>query len=151
MVTLAANLTHAGRSLIGPFATVVDSFRDVVVWTGRSLHGDSPPTAGLGLGPQNLVYLVVLTISLLGLLSVWRRLPVEYALFGLLAILMCSSSAVTGEPLKGFDRYMLPIFPLWIGAGAWISERGFIAAVLTLSSGMLIIETIQFTRWVSVF
>jgi hypothetical protein len=145
------NMQHAGRQLVGPPVTVFESFKDTIFWVRASLEGRGPATAGFGLGPQNIVYLVVLALSLLGLYNAWRRLPLEYALFGLLAILVCTSSAVVGEPLKGFERYMLPIFPLWIGAAAWFSERRLTAAVMTLSGGMLIIETMQFVRWVSVF
>jgi hypothetical protein len=145
------DMPTAARTLTGPPATLFYAVKDVFVGLGDQLAGNAPPTGGLPLGTQNCIYLVVFAVAVLALVSTWRRLPKEYAVYGLLAILLCSSSAVTLEPLKGFDRYMLPVFPLWIGAAAWISERRVTSAVMLLSSGMLIVDTIQFTRWISVF
>ena len=145
------NMETTGRALIGPPATIFNAVKDALIGLRDELNGTVPPTGGLPLGTQNCIYLVVLLIVLLALANTWRRLPLEYAVFSLLAILLCTSSAVTMEPLKGLDRYMLPIFPLWIGAAAWISERRVMTAVMSLSCAMLMVETIQFTRWVSVF
>jgi hypothetical protein len=145
------NAQNASRTFVGPLTTVFDSFKDAFIGVHESLGSGAPPTGGFGPGPQNMIYLVVLGIAILGLGNSWHRLPREYTLFALLAILVCTSSAVALEPLKGFDRYMLPIFPLWIGAAGWISERRVTAAVLAVSITLLIVETIQFTRWVSVF
>lgn len=72
-------------------------------------------------------------------------------LFAGLVILICTSNAVALEPLKGFGRYMLPIFPLWIGAAAWLQERRLMPAALALSTVFLIFYTVEFTRWASVF
>ena len=55
------------------------------------------------------------------------------------------------EPLKGFDRYMLPMFPLWIGAAAWLQERRLMPIVLTITTVLLVFYTVEFTRWISVF
>ena len=140
-----------GRALVGPPATVFYAFKDAILGLRDQLAGKVPPTGGLPLGTQNCIYLLVFGVAVAALVSTWRRLPKEYAIYGLLAILLCTSSAITLEPLKGFDRYMLPIFPLWIGAAAWISERRLTAAVLCLSGVMLVVYTIQFTRWISVF
>lgn len=142
---------HFARHLIGPPATIFYAFKDAFVGLHDQLMGTAPPTGGLPLGTQNCIYLAVLAITLLAMVETWRRLPREYAVYALLAILVCSSSAVTLEPLKGFDRYMLPIFPLWIAAAAWISQRRVTSAVLLLSSVMLMVDTFQFTRWITVF
>lgn len=145
------SMATTGRALIGPPATLFYAVKDAFIGLHDELTGTAPPTGGLPLGTQNCIYLAVLGVTLLALGNAWRRLPKEYAVYGLLAILLCTSSAVTMEPLKGFDRYMLPIFPLWIGAAAWISERRLLPAVMSLSSVMLAVYTIQFTRWMAVF
>ncbi len=108
-------------------------------------------SGGLPPGAQNATYLVMLTIAVLALVSAWRRLPAPYVLFAVLALLLCTSSSVALEPLKGFGRYMLPIFPLWIGAGAWMQERRITAAILMTSTALLVVYTFEFARWVSVF
>jgi len=142
---------HFARHLIGPPATIFYAFKDAFLGLQAQLMGTAPPTGGLPLGTQNCIYLAVLGITLLAMVETWRRLPKEYAVYALLAILLCTSSAVTLEPLKGFDRYMLPIFPLWIAAVAWISQRRLTSAVMLLGSVMLMVDTIQFTRWITVF
>jgi Dolichyl-phosphate-mannose-protein mannosyltransferase len=152
-----APITHqdvvdTGRSLVGTPITIIQSVNDMVVGFNQTFHGvPLVVRGGLTPGPQNLFYLAVLTIAILALISAWQRLPKEYALFAVLVILLCTSSAVATEPLKGLDRYMLPIFPLWIGAAAWLQKRGLMPVVLTISTLMLVFYTVEFTRWVSVF
>lgn len=145
------NETNVGRALVGPPATIFYALKDTFVGLRQQLAGTAPPIGGLPLGTQNVIYLVVLAISLLALVVTWRRLPRAYGVYALSAILLCTSSAVTLEPLRGFDRYMLPIFPLWIGAAVWVTERRMTVATLTLSSAMLVMYTVEFTRWMTVF
>ena len=146
------NATYAGRTLVGPLLVVLQSLKDTVIELHQPLYGTSvDPGSVFPPAIQNLFYLAVLAVAILALVSAWRRLPSEYALFGLLAIILCTSSAVAMEPLKGFDRYVLPIFPLWIGAAAWVEKRGLTPAVLTVSSALLVLFTIDFTRWIPVF
>jgi Dolichyl-phosphate-mannose-protein mannosyltransferase len=146
------NPQEAGRTFVGPPIMLFDSVKDVVIGLNQTIHGVAPHYgSAFAPGIQNIIYLGALTIAVLALRSAWRRLPIEYALFALLAILVCTSSAVSMEPLKGFDRYMLPIFPLWIAAAAWLEERNLTAAVVTVSTVMLIFYTTEFSRWVSVF
>lgn len=146
------NAVNASRTLVGPPIVLIRTVSDIVVELREQLHGSVPVGWGVLVpSAQNVVYLSILALAACALLSVWRRMPAEYALFGLLAILLCTSSAVAAEPLKGFDRYMLPVFPLWLGAATWIERRGLTTAVLTTSSALLVFYTIEFTRWVSVF
>lgn len=146
------NYAYAGRTLVGPPIVVLQSLRDMIVELNQTLHGTALPSGGIYTpGTQNLIYLGVLALAVLALIQVRRRLPAEFALFGLCAILVCTSSAVAMEPLKGFDRYMLPIFPIWIGAAAWVEKRGLTSVVVTASAALLVFYTIDFTRWLSVF
>ncbi len=144
------NVASAGRTLVGPPIVLFDSVRDVVLGLHHTLGW---PTAGNVLPSpfQNLSYLVWLTVAILALVSAWRRLPREYVLFAGLAILICTSSAVAMDPLQGFGRYMLPIFPLWIGLAVWLERHRLTAAVVTISTVLLIFYTVDFTRWLSVF
>jgi hypothetical protein len=118
----------------------------------QTLDGTRPIAPNLAepfsTGFQNLVYLAVLVISVLALVAVWRRLPKEYAIYATLEILLCTWSAVAGRPLDGFDRYMLAVFPLWMGAAAWLSQRRLMPTALQLSTVMLIFYTVEFSRWV---
>jgi len=146
------NADYAARTLVGPPIVLLESVKDAVSGMSQSYHGVAPATGGpFAPGFQNIIYLGFFAITILALVSAWRRLPKEYALFAALTILVCASSAVAMEPLKGFDRYMLPIFPLWMGAAAWLEERRLMPVVLTLSTVLLVFYTVEFTRWVSVF
>jgi hypothetical protein len=146
------NRINAGRTLVGPVSTLINTVGDSVTGISRTLSGKPVISAG-GLPPgiENIIYAIALTIAVLSLVCAWRRLPTPYVLFTALAILLCTSSSVAMEPLKGFDRYMLPIFPLWIGAGAWMQERRLTGAILMTSTILLVVYTFEFARWVSVF
>ena len=146
------NSVNAGRTLLGPPLVLFESVKDTIFELGETLHANTLGS-GVVFGPavHNLFYMAVLAIAVIGLVSVWRRLPIEYALFGGLAILVFTSSAVAMEPLQGFDRYMLPIFPLWIGMAIWVENRRLTPVVVAASSAMLVFCTIDFTRWMSVF
>jgi len=146
------NVVNAGRMLVGPPIVLFDSVKDVVLGLRRTFHG-GPVSAGNALPSpyQNLTYLVWFAITILGFVSAWRRLPKEYALFAGLAILICTSSAVAMDPLQGFGRYMMPIFPLCIGLAVWLEKHRLTGAVVTISTVLLVLFTIDFTRWVSVF
>jgi len=147
------NAADAGRTFVGPGLMLFDAVKAVAIGIDQLLHPVPTPVQGgvFSLGLENTFLLAVLTISILGAFVIRRRLPGEYVLFAVLALLVCTSSAVALEPLKGFDRYMLPVFPLWIGAGAWLSDRRLGAIILPLSTMMLVCYTVAFASWVSVF
>lgn len=146
------NMSDAQRSMAGPVGTVTQAVVNTIIGIRQTVHGAPVLVpAGIMPGPLNLVLLIGFTIVILSLVSAWRRLPAHYVLFAVLAIIVCTSSAVTTVPLKGFDRYMLPVIPLWIGAGAWLHERKLMPWALTISTLLLIFYTVEFTRWVSVF
>ncbi len=147
-----ANASNFGRVMVGPPVMIYDAVRAALVGLDQTLHGVPPvqPAITLPFNPgfQNLVYLGVLIITLLALVSVWRRLPAEYALFATLVVLVCLTSAIQTLPLEAFDRYMLPIFPLWMGAAAWLEQRRLTPTVLQVSALMLAFYTFMFARWV---
>jgi hypothetical protein len=149
-ITSQDNL-YAGRRSVGTPVTLFLTAKHLVLGLTHLSRG----LAGAGVlapGIQNLNDLCLFLISVMALVSGWRRLPKEYVLAAALVLLFCTSSAVDGtEPLKGFGRYLLPIFPLWIGAAAWIEERRLTTAVLTVSTVLLVIYATLFARWVAVF
>jgi hypothetical protein len=145
------NMHEAARSTVGPPLAIFDAVRAFATDLGQTLGGHEAALGGLPVALQNGVHLAALTVALIGLASAWRRLPIEYALFSALALLVCTSSEVLVEPLQGFGRYMLPVFPLWIGAAAWFQRRRLLPLVLGASTALLILYTFAFTRWASVF
>ena len=102
------------------------------------------PFAG---GFESILLLGVLAIAVLALVAAFRRLPVAYAAYALAALLVCTWNPVAGQPLESFDRYVLTIFPLWMAAGAWISERRLERVTVPLTCLLLAFWTFQFATW----
>lgn len=147
-----ANTGIYRRSLVGTPVMVWRAIDAGVSGLTQTLHGARPiePADGgpFAIGFQNLVYLILLLIAVAAFVAAWRRLPREYTLYAFFSLIVITSSAVAGTPLQSFDRYLLGIFPLWMGAAAWLEQRGLTRPVLLLSSGVLVFYTVEFSRWV---
>ena len=107
------------------------------------------PTLGgpLPSGAESILLLAVLVVAVIVLVAAFRRLPLAYGAYACAALLVSTWSPVAGQPLKSVDRYTLTIFPLWMVAGAWISERRLTRATLLVSAGLLAFWTFQFATW----
>lgn len=151
---LSFGLHHTGgmvRTVVGPFVTIWHAVVAGLVGFDQTARGAVPIAPGLGdvftIGFQNLVYLVVLVITLSALVGTWRLLPKAYAIYTTLVILVFTMSDVTVIPIRAFDRYMLPVFPLWMICAKWLEERRLLRVVLVISPVLLGFYTIEFTRW----
>ena len=142
------------RSLDGPAVTIWLAVTSGLSGLVATLRGAVPVAPGLGnvftVGFQNLVYLVVLAITLTALVAVWRWRQRAYAIYATLVVLLYTMSAVTPIPLRAFDRYMLPLFPLWIVTARWLEERRLLSVALTIGSLFLAFYTVEFSRWAMV-
>jgi hypothetical protein len=139
-----------GRQMAGPVGTFVAAVRSAALGL-RSLPSQAPYTPSMG-GPftpgvEGIVLLVVLFIAVAALVSAFRRLPLAYGAYALAVLVVCIWSPAAGQPLKSFDRYTLTIFPLWMAAGAWVSERRLTRTVVLLSAGLLAFWTFHFATW----
>jgi hypothetical protein len=143
---------HA-HQFVGPLVAVGQA----VAAAGRAgaaiLQGSGPVLAPRSLaapfspGAESVYLLVVLAVAVWALIVCFRRLPAAYGAFALLALLLAISSPVAGQPLKSLDRYALTIFPLWMAAGAWLSERRLLVPVAALSAGLLLFFSFSFSAW----
>jgi hypothetical protein len=98
-------------------------------------------------GAESIMLLTVLAIAVAALVAAFRRLPAHYGAYALATLLVCTWSPVTGQPLQSIDRYTLTIFPLWMAAGAWLSERRLARPAVLASAGLLAFWTFQFATW----
>lgn len=141
---------HAHR-FGGPLATVVAAVRAAGHGVSGLLAGQRPlaPSLGGALAPgfDSLVLLAVLVLALGALVLVFRRLPVEYGVFALLALLVSIASQTKVQPLEGLDRYTLTIFPLWMAAGDWLGQRRSLRLVLPLGAALLAFYSFEFATW----
>lgn len=142
------------RELVGPPETLWLALSAGASGLWQTLHGVSPfsQTHGGAFGHpfQNVVYLAILVISLCALASAWRRLPRAYAIYAAALLIVCTCDPLRGVPLSAFDRFMLPAFPLWMAAAAWLNERRLLPTVLRISAVALFFYTVAFARWVFV-
>jgi hypothetical protein len=135
------------RSMTGPAGTIVAALRAALA--GLRSHAVYAPSLGGPFSPgvESILLLAVLVIAALALLAVFRRLPLAYGVYAAAALLVCISSPVAGQPLKSVDRYALTIFPLWMAAAAWLSERRLTAKAVALSAVAMAFFAFQFASW----
>jgi hypothetical protein len=135
----------------GPWTTVFAAVKAAAHGVSSTVSGIRPVSPHLG-GPfsssfDGLVLLIVLALAVAALVAVFRRLPLAYGLYALLALLISIASQTKVQPLLGLDRYTLSIFPLWIGAGAWAIERRVLKPLLVLSALLLAFYSYEFATW----
>jgi Gpi18-like mannosyltransferase len=69
---------------------------------------------------MNVLDLLCVCVPLVILVTGWKRLPLQYALFALATILLnISYPQGVLEPLTAVPRYMLLVFPVFVILGAW--------------------------------
>jgi len=78
----------------------------------------------------------------------WRRVPRVYSIFAIVQLAQITSFPTKTEPLIGLPRYMLPIFPLFMGGGAYLAERRTAARItLVASAGLLLLFSALWGYW----
>jgi hypothetical protein len=134
----------------GPIETLLSAVRAAAA--GIHSLGAGPvyePSIGgpFTVGAESILLLGVLALAVAALVAVFQRLPLAYGAYACAALLVSTWSPVGGQPLKSVDRYTLTIFPLWMAAGAWISERRLTRATFLVCAGLLAFWTFQFATW----
>jgi len=143
---------HAHRfGLAGPLSTVLSALSAAARGLASTFSGVKPFAPSLE-GPfssqfDSVVLLVVLVVAVCALAGALRRLPLAYGAYAALALLACIFSQTKIQPLEGLDRYTLTIFPLWMAAGAWISERRLLHAIVPICLVLLAFYTFEFATW----
>jgi hypothetical protein len=139
------------RSLAGPWTTVVDGFRAAGDGVSAVLHGTeviSPSLAGpFSTGFDSVVLLLVLGVAIWALLVTFQRLPFAFGAYALAALLVVLATETRIQPLDAVDRYVLTIFPLWMAAGAWLSERRALRPALVIGAALLGFYSFEFATW----
>lgn len=125
-----------GREFAGPFSS---SFHALLALPGALTHlwtGTETP-----LGAQNplswqayqLIDIPFLLFGLAGVWLSWRKLPAAYSAYALTALAQALSYPVGQEPLKSLSRYLIVIFPLYMGWGAYLADRTISRRVMLTS------------------
>jgi hypothetical protein len=141
--TLHAQQQYWRHELVGPITGAWDGVLAARHELTLLIRGFTPPEGE----SQALLQLGALIVSLVALVGVFRRLPLPYGIYVLLALLMHLSSPTIGDPLLGLDRYASLRFPLFMWAGSWAVSRSHERKLLVVSSLMLAFFVVQFATW----
>lgn len=91
---------------------------------------------------------LIVTLGLLAMTYfVWRKLPLEYALFSLLMLVAPMFRMTTTQPLVSMSRYALAVFPVFIVLGMWGGKRWVNRVVVYTSLLLQLYLSAQFILW----
>ena len=116
-----------GRSFQGPFSEIWTAIGQAPADIGHLLSGthisifdnDDP----LNWTADNLIDIAWLIPTAAALVACWRRLPKVYCVYALAIIVASASTPSPLEPMMSFARYVMPAFPLFMGAAAVLVDR----------------------------
>ena len=131
-----------GREFAGPFGAVWHlivalplDIQRIVTGHAASVDRFDP----ISWATHDLIDLGFLLFSAAGLAWAWRRVPIAYSLYALVMLAETLSYPAPNEPLESFPRYMLVIFPLFMGWGAKLADKPLARrATLVAFSGLLL-------------
>ncbi len=125
----------------GPFGALVVAFLhlphdiSVVLQNRGSIVGTADP---LSWNAHELIDLSFALLAIAALVAAWRHLPRAYWIYAFVSLAFILSVPGKLEPLESFSRYMLPLFPLFMGAAASMTRRPkFTVTWLAVSCGGL--------------
>jgi Mannosyltransferase (PIG-V) len=142
------------RHFAGPFGGVWDGA--VAAWDGlrQLVHGPAPPVyfaqAGgnpLSVAGQNLMLFAFLAVGAVALAGTFRRLPLAYGAYCLVALAIPLSYPVTPQPLSSLPRYEVVLFPLFMWSAWWLQRRQLATPALAALAVLLGLFTAEFATW----
>lgn len=132
-----AEQTIYHRWFAGPFGALVVAFlhlpHDIsaVVENHGSIVGTADP---LTWNAHELIDLCFVPLAIAALIAAWRHLPRAYSIYAFVSLAFLLSVPSKLEPLASFSRYLLPLFPLFMGAAASMTRhRRFTVSWLAVS------------------
>jgi hypothetical protein len=97
---------------------------------------------------ENALYLVLLVVSVIALVGIFRKLPPAYGIYTAVSLIAAISAPVAWQPLMSFGRLLAVVFPIPMWVALEIHERRLATAVTLLSSAALLVcATAMFATW----
>ena len=144
-----------GRRLGVPFATiwrgggafvaalsafVTHGFANVLVHTpSGGLNSDSV---------ANLLEFLALVVAVLALVACWRRLPAAYTVYAAAALLFPLLYPAAARPLSSLPRFVVVIFPLFMGTSALLAgHRVWRWVLVAVMLPFLLLATVCFANF----
>jgi Mannosyltransferase (PIG-V) len=141
-----------GRQFAGPFGAVPKVLAALPAEVRLLLSG-AGSMLGTGHGvawttTRNLLDTGFLVFAAVGLALAWRRVPFAYLVYAAALLAEALSYPTMNEPLESFSRYVIPIFPVFMGWGAWLGERPRARRdVLAISATLLVMFSGLWGLW----
>jgi hypothetical protein len=146
-----------GRELTLP---TTDIWRGAVTAVGGvrwlAAHGVGPivgmrlPSGGLDSNViANLLEFCGFAAAVAMLVACWRKLPAAYTLYALAALLFPLLYSTTARPLYSLPRFIVVVFPLFIGAAAVLAPDRVWRWVVVAAMGVLLLaSTVLFASFI---
>jgi hypothetical protein len=96
---------------------------------------------------HNVGNFAFLCFAVVAVVGVFRRLPLAYGAWALLAVAAPLSYPVGPEPLASLPRYLAVVFPLHMWLASWATDRGWQRAAALVSGVLLASLTVPFAAW----
>jgi hypothetical protein len=146
-----AENVYWGRQFAGLFGAVWEAAKAVPgevrgAWTGRSpAWGLHDP---LTVADHGLIDLGFLLFALVGLTASWRRVPFAYFAYTLALLAEGLSYPTQADALESLPRYVLVMFPIFIGWAVLLApRRNMRVAALALSAVLLVVFSGLWSTW----
>jgi hypothetical protein len=131
-----------GRQFAGLFGAAREALKALpgdirVIWSGSSPGtGSLDPLTEADHGVIDVGFLVFAAV---GLIAAWRRIPFAYIAYTLALLAEALSYPTQREPLASFGRYLLVMFPIFIGWSTLLAPRRRLTAGVLASSALLLV------------
>ena len=129
------------RQFAGPFGAIVHLATALPHDVHQFLSGHTleiEPGDPLSWTTHSLIDVPFLIFALAGLAWSWRRVPRAYFVYALVMLAQVLSYPTPMEPLVSFSRYILVIFPLFMGWGGKLADKPLARRfTLVISAGLL--------------
>jgi Mannosyltransferase (PIG-V) len=140
-----------GHSFGPPFAAVAKALvelpGDLVAVLDRSTTPIGPGDP-ISWQSRDLIDVAFAAFAIVAAALAWRRVPRVYWIFAIVQLAQITSFPTKPEPMIGLPRYLLPIFPLFMGAGAYLAERRTAARItLAAFAGLLVLFSALWGYW----
>jgi hypothetical protein len=140
-----------GRKFAGPFGAIPQALAALpaeVRGLASGAAGLVGPAHGGTITTRNLIDTGFLLFAAVGLALSWRRVPFAYFVYAVALLAESLSYPIVSEPLESFSRFVIPMFPVFMGWGAWIGERPAVRRdVLIVCTGLLVLFSAMWGTW----
>jgi hypothetical protein len=130
-----------GRSFAGPLSAVVRVLGALPGDIHGLLAGATRPVGPgdpLSWNAHDLIDLGFLAAGVAALAASWRRVPMPYLVYAIVVLTYSSSFPSPNAPLQALPRYLLPVFPLFLGVASRLSARRRLSVAVLGASALLL-------------